>query len=317
VPKLKSDSATGTPVRKSAPATPEAPPPPASSVTVTHKPTALFSPETTPVKAVRAEPSSAAKIGLEQEINRSSTAQARIGQAAVDAIKRSVSSSSTYNNSEREYDRGLTKSGEMGGSWKEFPTRISTFEPDSTGYGMEKDRISGSKVPAAGAVSGPILRSPSASGSSLPAPRQVSVPAAAASDSMPSFHSIYDNNNQCDDDNSRKNPNWKGHSSQPRPVTAVELNDALQLVKYDMHREIQGLMKEQVRQFSIAQVYCKVLYCMALHSTVYVEGLKSDFVISVDIFHLTHHNSNITNVLTLCCVRTLINRPIHQSFLRI
>lgn len=260
VPKLKSDSATGTPVRKSAPATPEAPPPPPSSVTVTHKPTALFSPEVTPVKAVRAEPSSAAKVGLEQEINRSSTAQTRMGQAAVDAIKRSVSSSSTYNNSEREYDRGLTKSGEMGGSWKEFPTRISTFESESTGHGMEKERISGSKVPAVGAVSGPILRSPSASGSSLPAPRPVSVPAAAS----PSFHSIYDNNNQCDDDNSRKNPNWKGHS-QPRPVTAVELNEALQLVKYDMHREIQGLMKEQVRQFSIAQVYCKPLYCIALY----------------------------------------------------
>ena len=250
VPKLKADSVTTTPVRKSVAATPEAP---SAAVIVTHKPTALFSPEITPPKAERAEPSSAAKIGLEHEItrnsNNNSTVQARLGQAAVDAIKRSASSSSNYNTSEREYDRGLVKNSEMGGSWRETPVRISIPDYESTGHVVDKERSSGSKVPAT-AVAGPILRSPSASGSSLPAPRQVSV---AATDSMPSFHSIYDNNSQCDDDNSRKNPNWRGNS-QHRPVTSVELNEALQLVKYDMHREIQGLMKEQVRQFSIAQV---------------------------------------------------------------
>ena len=253
MPKLKSDSVSTTPVKKSTTATPEAP-----SAAVTHTPTALFSPEVTPVKPDRAEPVSAVKIGLEHEITRNSTVQARLGQATVESIKRTASSSSTHTALEREYDRGLPKHSDMGGgSWKANPARISIPESEGIGHVTDKDKISGSRVPAVVAASGPILRSPSASGSSLPAPRQVSV---AVADSMPSFHSIYDNNNQCDDDNSRKNPNWRGNSTS-RPVTSVELNEALQLVKYDMHREIQGLMKEQVRQFSIAQV-CYIVCCI-------------------------------------------------------
>ena len=37
-------------------------------------------------------------------------------------------------------------------------------------------------------------------------------------------------------------------------VTSAELSDALLLMKYDFHRELQILMREQVRQFAIAKV---------------------------------------------------------------
>jgi hypothetical protein len=39
-----------------------------------------------------------------------------------------------------------------------------------------------------------------------------------------------------------------------RPVSNQQLTEAIQLLKYDIHREMQGLMKEQIRQFSIAKV---------------------------------------------------------------
>lgn len=54
-----------------------------------------------------------------------------------------------------------------------------------------------------------------------------------------------------------------------RPVTSLELTEALDLVKYDFHREMQRLMKEQVRQFSIAQVLqCDVSYRTTLYRSV-------------------------------------------------
>ena len=40
----------------------------------------------------------------------------------------------------------------------------------------------------------------------------------------------------------------------PKNVTSAELSDALLLMKYDFHRELQTLMREQVRQFAIAKV---------------------------------------------------------------
>jgi hypothetical protein len=45
-----------------------------------------------------------------------------------------------------------------------------------------------------------------------------------------------------------------------RPVTAKELEEALELLKYDIHREIQEVIREQVRQFSIAKVNCKFVF---------------------------------------------------------
>eukprot|EP01038_Epipyxis_sp_PR26KG_P011097 gene11097-14892_t len=38
-----------------------------------------------------------------------------------------------------------------------------------------------------------------------------------------------------------------------RPVTITELEEALQGLKYDIHREVQDIIKEQIRQFSIAK----------------------------------------------------------------
>lgn len=37
-------------------------------------------------------------------------------------------------------------------------------------------------------------------------------------------------------------------------VTSLDLSDALQLLKYDFHKELQIVMREQVRQFAIAKV---------------------------------------------------------------
>ena len=39
-----------------------------------------------------------------------------------------------------------------------------------------------------------------------------------------------------------------------RPVTARDLEESLEMLKYDLHREMQDIIKEQIRQFSIAKV---------------------------------------------------------------
>ena len=41
---------------------------------------------------------------------------------------------------------------------------------------------------------------------------------------------------------------------QLRPVTHQQLTESLQLIQYDVHREVQSVIREQVRQFSIAKV---------------------------------------------------------------
>ena len=38
-----------------------------------------------------------------------------------------------------------------------------------------------------------------------------------------------------------------------RAVTTQELQDSLQMLRYDVHREVQEVIKEQVRQFAIAR----------------------------------------------------------------
>jgi hypothetical protein len=39
-----------------------------------------------------------------------------------------------------------------------------------------------------------------------------------------------------------------------KPVTAQDLDEALMLLRYDLHREMQDVIREQIRQFSIAKV---------------------------------------------------------------
>jgi hypothetical protein len=39
-----------------------------------------------------------------------------------------------------------------------------------------------------------------------------------------------------------------------KPVTSQELNDSLAMLKYDIHREIQDIIREQARQFSMAKL---------------------------------------------------------------
>ncbi len=39
-----------------------------------------------------------------------------------------------------------------------------------------------------------------------------------------------------------------------KPVTSKELEESLELLRYDIHREVQDIIKEQVRQFTIAKV---------------------------------------------------------------
>lgn len=39
-----------------------------------------------------------------------------------------------------------------------------------------------------------------------------------------------------------------------KPVTAKDLEESLQLLRYDIHREVQDVIREQIRQFSIAKV---------------------------------------------------------------
>jgi hypothetical protein len=46
-----------------------------------------------------------------------------------------------------------------------------------------------------------------------------------------------------------------------RPVTSKELEDALALLKYDVHREVQDVIREQIRQFAIAKVRYRLCSC--------------------------------------------------------
>lgn len=39
-----------------------------------------------------------------------------------------------------------------------------------------------------------------------------------------------------------------------QPVTSQELQESLQILRYDMHKEVQGIVKEQIRQFALAKV---------------------------------------------------------------
>jgi hypothetical protein len=50
-----------------------------------------------------------------------------------------------------------------------------------------------------------------------------------------------------------------------RPVTSKELDDALALLKYDVHREVQDVIREQIRQFAIAKVSCLPCSCRFLY----------------------------------------------------
>ena len=54
-----------------------------------------------------------------------------------------------------------------------------------------------------------------------------------------------------------------------RPVSARDLEESLQLLKYDLHREMQDIIKEQIRQFSIA----KVCLCCALFPSLFLNLL--------------------------------------------
>lgn len=60
-----------------------------------------------------------------------------------------------------------------------------------------------------------------------------------------------------------------------RPVTARDLEESLQMLKYDLHREMQDIIKEQIRQFSIAKVWhafdlcfvrCVIVFLGASHN---------------------------------------------------
>lgn len=50
-----------------------------------------------------------------------------------------------------------------------------------------------------------------------------------------------------------------------RPVTHKELEESMELLKYDIHQELQEVMREQVRQFTIAKVWLLLLYLFSNH----------------------------------------------------
>ena len=42
-------------------------------------------------------------------------------------------------------------------------------------------------------------------------------------------------------------------SADQQPLTKENLREALEIFRYDMHKELQGIIREQVRQFEIAK----------------------------------------------------------------
>jgi hypothetical protein len=49
-----------------------------------------------------------------------------------------------------------------------------------------------------------------------------------------------------------------------RPVTSRELSEAMQMLKYDIHKEVQAVIKEQIRLFSEAKVVLFILFSLDL-----------------------------------------------------
>lgn len=68
-----------------------------------------------------------------------------------------------------------------------------------------------------------------------------------------------------------------------KPVTNQQLNESLSLLKYDIHREVQGILKEQVRQFAIARVsefasLFRILYMYTIYRIIIVHFMLCDCV---------------------------------------
>lgn len=57
-----------------------------------------------------------------------------------------------------------------------------------------------------------------------------------------------------DRDASRLDESLRSVRQAVAPVTSRELEDSLALLKYDIHREVQDIIREQIRQFAIAKV---------------------------------------------------------------
>ncbi len=54
-----------------------------------------------------------------------------------------------------------------------------------------------------------------------------------------------------------------------RPITSKDLEESLELLKYDIHREVQEIIREQVRQFSIAKVSCYYFIFISINKLLY------------------------------------------------
>ena len=74
----------------------------------------------------------------------------------------------------------------------------------------------------------------------------------------------------------KSNDETKSESNDSRPVTYGELTEALQMLKYDIHKELQVIIREQIRQFEIAKVILLksfykfyVVYCSMYHGKYY------------------------------------------------
>ena len=255
MPKLKPDSATTTPVKKSAVSTVESP----NTLT---RPTALFSPSGAPPKNAFSEPLSAVKAIAEQEHTALSVIQSTIARSPSRGLKEPVTvaelsrkASIIAQSSTDTKDSGRWSARDSG---KEFGSVIASGEFDSSSQSLfetkgrvpikDKDRP---PVPV------PVWSPPASSVHSTHDPTPMPVPAPAL---VPALH-ISSSATAATAGHTHPAPTHESREEESirrnplnRPVTSSELTEALQLVKYDFHRELQTLMREQVRQFSIAQV---------------------------------------------------------------
>jgi hypothetical protein len=259
VPKLKPDSATTTPVKKSTVSTVDSP----NTLT---RPTALFSPAGTPTKNAFADPNSAVKAIPEPEHTALSVIQSTIARSPSRGFKEpatvaelSRKGSILAQSSTDTKDSGRWSARDSG---KEFGSVLASAEFDSSNQAFfetrgrmpikEKDRPP-VPVPTWGPPAGSTHSTHDPTPVPAPVPAPALVPAlhvssAAATAAGQNHHTHPASAHESrEDELIRRNP-------LSRPVTSSELTEALQLVKYDFHRELQALMREQVRQFSIAQV---------------------------------------------------------------
>lgn len=83
---------------------------------------------------------------------------------------------------------------------------------------------------------------------------------------------------------------YSSDAAVPRPVSAADLEESLQLLRLDIHQEVQEIVREQMRQFAIAKVGC-LLYVVCSCSLLVLVALSFLAVVHAVVRLFSHHEA--------------------------